>query len=127
MVGLDTTAVDNSQSAPQISSEFFEVLKSRQDLNPDTVWSNFIAHYPPVKRTFSRWSKWVSTEHSPTRGKSDTSSNVHTLTVPSARWSCKALEAILEGDKRAAPLPSEIRQKILEIKNKGKLKVNAAK
>lgn len=74
--------VDNHK-APPMSSEFQEVLNSRPDLNPDTVWQNFWDHYQPEKRTLSRWRKWVETEHpgpAPTAANDpDTKVNVEAL------------------------------------------------
>lgn len=62
--------VDNSTARPPpISFEFMEVLKSRPELDPDTVWQNFVDYYPSEKRTIARWKKWVSSENSPMVGE----------------------------------------------------------
>ena len=63
-VGL-SKIVDNSTKPPPMSAEFREVLKSRAELDPDTVWQNFTDHYTAEKRTLGRWKKWVSTEYAP--------------------------------------------------------------
>lgn len=61
-----TQSVDNSHPPP-IFPEFMEVLKSRADLDPDTVYANFINHYPFEKRTLARWTKWVANEYGPAK------------------------------------------------------------
>ena len=48
---------------PQISAEFQEFIRSeRPDLDAETVFKNFIEHYPSEKHTEAKWRKWVRTE-----------------------------------------------------------------
>lgn len=47
------------------SEEFQTAAKSRPDLDVPTVWANFNDHYPPEKRTASRWAQWLKNERSP--------------------------------------------------------------
>lgn len=49
----------------QAVNNFREVMKSRPDLNPETVFQAWKAHYPADKRTFDKWVKWVAREQSP--------------------------------------------------------------
>ena len=51
----------------QAVHNFREVMKSRPDLNPETVFQAWKAHYSPDKRTWDKWLKWVAREQSPTQ------------------------------------------------------------
>jgi hypothetical protein len=88
-----TAPVDNSQPPP-IPLEFMEVMKSRADLDPNTVWTNFHTHYPADKRTLARWTKWVVTEHGP--AKTTTNKAPASVSDPDSRASIEA-RAIAQG------------------------------
>jgi uncharacterized protein YdaU (DUF1376 family) len=47
------------------SDEFKTAANARPDLDIALVWTNFNNHYPPEKRTVSRWSQWLKNERSP--------------------------------------------------------------
>ena len=62
---LNTDCVCETPAHTQAVHNFREVTKSRPDINPDSVFQAWKAHYPPDKRTFDKWVKWVAREHSP--------------------------------------------------------------
>lgn len=99
-------AVDNSKPPP-MPSEFQEVLNSRPDLTPDTVWQNFWEHYPEPKRTLARWKKWVEREFP---GKP--AGNVVSLTTPGPKGPDPALAKLARDALVTKPMPPEIEEEI---------------
>ena len=49
----------------QVVHNFREAMKSRPELDPETVFQAWKAHYPPEKRTFDKWVKWIASEKQP--------------------------------------------------------------
>lgn len=100
----DPPPVDNSKPPP-MPSEFKEVLNSRPDLTPDTVWQNFWDHYTPEKRTLARWKKWVEREFS---GKPSTG-NVIPITTPGPQGLDPALAKLALDAVTTKTMPPEVR------------------
>ena len=100
--------VDNPP--PAMSSEFREVLKSRPELDPDTVFTNFMDFYAPEKRTLARWKKWVTSEHAP-------KANVHGVTVPGSTEPDPELTRLERESRLAVPVPDAIREYRAGLKN----------
>lgn len=58
--------VDDTPAHTQAKQEFRQALKARPELDPETVFKGFLAHYPPEKRTPQKWVKWVASEKTAT-------------------------------------------------------------
>lgn len=54
--------VGDTHAHTQAKQKFREALKTRPELDPETVYQGFLAHYPPEKRTMPKWVKWVASE-----------------------------------------------------------------
>ena len=54
--------VDDTPAHTQAKHEFREAMKSRPELDPETVYQGFLAHYAPDKRTMPKWVKWIASE-----------------------------------------------------------------
>ncbi len=101
--------VDNPP--PAMSSEFREVLKSRADLDPETVFTNFMDYYTPEKQTLARWKKWVSSEHTQ-------KASGHSVTVPGSTDPDPELTRIERERKLATPIPQTVRDALARMKPK---------
>lgn len=106
-----TAPVDNS-APPPFSEEFREVLKTRPELDPATVWANFWQHYPREKRTLARWSKWVKEERisatstPTTTNDPDTKANVEAMAASKGMqpWDGAERWADYKARVRSAPM-----------------------
>ena len=49
----------------QAVEKFREAMKSRPDLDPETVFQAWKAYYPAGKRTWDKWVKWIDAEKMP--------------------------------------------------------------
>lgn len=54
--------VDDAPAHTQAKQEYRQAMKSRPELDPETVYQGFLAHYTPDKRTFPKWVKWIASE-----------------------------------------------------------------
>ena len=97
--------MDNPASPPPISDEFKEVLKSRPELDADTVWQNFAEKNKPDAWTMGRWKKWVASEFAPQAG----------AVKPSPKGPDPELLRIERESKLATKPPANIRAQMAEI------------
>lgn len=54
--------VEDTPAHTQAKQEYREAMKTRPELDPETVYQGFLAYYPPDKRTFPKWVKWIASE-----------------------------------------------------------------
>lgn len=101
---------DSSNQTPVCESTHMpdgypEVLKSRPELDPNSVWAGFIDHYPADKRTLTKWTKWVAREQ--------VVAAVAPMSDPDSRASIEAL-----GVARGLGKWDELRERFREYKNR---------
>lgn len=64
--------VEDAPAHTQAKHEFREAMKSRPELDPETVYQGFLAYYPADKRTLPKWVKWIASEKAGTAAPSAT-------------------------------------------------------
>jgi len=109
-IGIQTVVAEVENSVcgvphTHFPEEFRTAAKARPDLDAEMVWANFNDHYPPEKRTVTRWAQWLAREHAPVTPPASTAQ----------KGPDPELERIKRESAKAAPIPAALREKFAGI------------
>lgn len=109
----------------QFSEKFRTAVASRPELDSQLVWANFCEHYPPERRTLSKWVQWVKNERAGPPGV-PLGDGVQVAAI-AAQNAVQATRAMLDAASRGASPPSpEMRTKLRALAQVGRGSVAGA-